>query len=186
MSGEEGQYQCTFCTQSFGKRHDWSRHEKSVHLPLDSWVCTPDPNELEQRYTSQSDGCCFCSVQSPTSPHWEEHEFHVCAAKPVAERSFSRKDYLWQHLRKFHACTKTPVSDLDAWRGSGANIQSRCGFCDSPLSTWAARAEHLAEHFKNGARMQQWIGDWGLDASAMSILRNAVLPSRRSLASRST
>jgi hypothetical protein len=47
------------------------------------------------------------------------------------------------------------------------------------LSTWASRVEHLAEHFKNGARMQQWVGDWGLDSSAMSILRNAVLPSQR-------
>lgn len=185
LSGEEGQYQCTFCTQSFRKRHDWSRHEKSVHLPLDSWVCTPDLNELEQRYNSQVDECCFCNLPFEASTHWEEHEFHICAAKPATERSFSRKDYLWQHLRKFHTCTRIPVPDLDAWRGSGGNVQSRCGFCDCSLSTWTARAEHLAEHFKNGARMQQWVGDWGLDSSAMSILRNAVLPSQRSLASQS-
>lgn len=99
----------------------------------------------------------------------------------MTERSFSRKDYLWQHLRKFHACTKVPASDLDAWRGSGNNVQSRCGFCDLLLPTWAARAEHLAGHFKNGARMEQWEGDWGFDILAMSILRNAVLPLQRSL-----
>jgi hypothetical protein len=31
--------------------------------------------------------------------------------------------------------------------------------------------------------MEQWQGDWGLDLSAMNILRNAVLPSRRSFVS---
>lgn len=186
LSGEEGLYQCTFCTQSFRKRHDWARHERSVHLPLDSWVCTPDLIQLQQQYNSYPDECCCCSAPFPTTSHWEQHEFHICAGKPSAERSFTRKDYLWQHLRKFHACTKLPVPDLDAWRGSGTVVQSRCGFCDCALSTWAARAAHLAEHFKNGARMQQWVGDWGLDSSAMGILRNATLPNKRSLANEST
>lgn len=186
LSGAEGQYQCTFCTQSFRKRHDWSRHEKSLHLPLDSWVCTPNLNELQQKYFSQPEECCFCGTQFPTPAHWEEHEFHVCATKPVGERSFTRKDYLWQHLRKFHACTKNPLLDLNVWREVGANIQSRCGFCDCSLSNWAARVEHLAEHFKTGARMQQWVGDWGLEASSMSILRRAVLPSQRQLINEST
>jgi hypothetical protein len=42
--------------------------------------------------------------------------------------------------------------------------------------------DHLAEHFKDGSRMPQWEGDWGLDPIALSMLRNAVLPSQRSLA----
>jgi uncharacterized C2H2 Zn-finger protein len=184
-SEEEGRYQCTFCTKSFKKRHDWSRHEKSVHVQLDIWVCTPNLDELQQHYDSQVAECYFCDTPFPPPAHWEEHEFHICSAKPTAERSFSRKDYLWQHLRKFHACTKTP-GNLDTWRGTGANVQSRCGFCDYSFSTWAARVEHIAEHFKNGARMQHWVGDWGLDTSVMSVLRNAVLPSQRFLASPST
>ncbi|KAJ6108185.1 hypothetical protein N7523_009508 [Penicillium sp. IBT 18751x] len=185
ISAGEDQYQCTFCTQSFRKRHDWSRHEKSVHLQLDSWICTPNLEELRQQYDSQVTECYFCDTPFPTSTHWEEHEFHVCSTKPTAERSFSRKDYLWQHLRKFHACTKSLVH-LDAWRETGANVQSRCGFCNRSLSTWTARVEHIAEHFKHGAHMQQWEGDWGLDSSAMSVLRNAVSPAQRSLASPST
>lgn len=185
-TGEEYQYQCTFCTQSFKKRHDWTRHEKSVHLQLDSWVCTPNLFELEQRWSSQLVGCLLCDAAFPPANHWEEHEFHICAEKPVAERSFSRKDYLWQHLRKFHGCTKLPVPDLDGWRGSGTNVQSRCGFCEITMPTWAVRTQHLAEHFKNWARMDQWVGDWGLDAATMSVLRNAVLPSQRAIASPST
>ncbi|CEO60274.1 hypothetical protein PMG11_04909 [Penicillium brasilianum] len=185
-NGEECQYQCTFCTQSFKKRHDWTRHEKSVHLQLDSWVCTPNLIDLQQQWSVQLVGCSFCNTPFPSPTHWEEHEFHICAAKPIAERSFSRKDYLWQHLRKFHACTKLPVPDLDAWRGTGTNVPSRCGFCEINMPTWAVRTQHLAEHFKNGARMDQWVGDWGLDPATMGVLRNAVLPSQRVIASPST
>ncbi|KAJ5597880.1 hypothetical protein N7537_007964 [Penicillium hordei] len=174
-------YQCTFCTQSFKKKHDWARHEKSVHLTLDSWVCTPNLNDVQQAFELQLSECPLCDVLSPTPAHWEEHEFQVCAQKPATERSFSRKDYLWQHLRKFHGCTKVPVADLEAWHGSGANVESRCGFCGCPLSTWSVRAEHLAGHFKKGSRMDQWEGDWGLDASALSVLRNAIPPSHRAV-----
>lgn len=180
-NSEENQYQCTFCTQSFKKRHDWTRHEKSVHLQLDSWVCTPNLIELEQRWGAQLVGCSFCDAPFPAASHWEDHEFHICAQKPVGERSFSRKDYLWQHLRKFHTCTKPPIPDLDAWRGTGTNVRSRCGFCEITMPTWAVRTQHLAEHFKNGARMDQWVGDWGLDLPTMSVLRNAVLPSQRAI-----
>ncbi|KAJ5953597.1 hypothetical protein N7454_000493 [Penicillium verhagenii] len=182
LSSEEHQYQCTFCTRSFRKRHDWTRHEKSVHLSLETWICTPSFNELQQTWNSQRDECSFCDALLPDSNHLEEHEFDVCAAKPIPDRSFTRKDYLWQHLRKFHSCTKNPVPDLKAWRNAGANLESRCGFCDQLLSTWTARGEHLAEHFKNGMRMNQWVGDWGLDSIAMGSLRNATLPNQRSLA----
>ena len=171
------QYQCTFCLQSFKRKHDWYRHEKSVHLPLESWICTPDLTMLQQTGTVPSE-CRFCETMPETPSHWEEHEFHVCAEKAVADRSFSRKDHLWQHLRKFHACTKMP--DIENWRGTGANVRSLCGFCGISLSSWKERADHLTDHFKKGSRMEHWVGEWGLDSSIMGILRNAVLPSERS------
>lgn len=177
-SGEQHLYQCTFCVQSFKKRHDWYRHEKSVHFPLDSWICTPDLTQLLEP-TPQPPECQFCEVQFPDQRHWGEHEFTVCATKPTAERSFSRKDHLWQHLRKFHGCTKLTMIDVDSWQSTGDNVPSRCGFCESPLSTWTERAHHLADHFKKGFRMEQWVGDWGLEARALNVLRNAVLPSQR-------
>ncbi|KAL1878467.1 hypothetical protein Plec18167_004541 [Paecilomyces lecythidis] len=178
-SGQMGRYQCTFCVRTFKKKHDWSRHEKSIHLALDSWICTPDLTCIQQLMKPESLECSFCESPFPTTGHWDEHDFHVCATKPVSERSFSRRDHLWQHLRKFHGCTKPPVSDLDVWRGTGANVHSRCGFCGDSLSTWTARVDHLAAHFKKGCHMGQWDGDWGLDPSALSMLRNAVLPSER-------
>ncbi|KAL4925668.1 uncharacterized protein BDV17DRAFT_271518 [Aspergillus undulatus] len=183
---EDGHYQCTFCTQSFKKKHDWSRHEKSVHLQLDVWICTPDLAELTQGSSIPFSECRFCDTQPPTPDHWESHDFRECATKPLPERSFSRKDYLWQHLRKFHGCTRYPVASLDSWKLSQGEIASRCGFCAEPLPSWAARTDHLATHFKEGCRMSQWVGDWGFDGDVLSSLRNAVLPIERGLVDMAT
>ncbi|XP_044722089.1 tc5 transposase DNA-binding domain-containing protein [Hirsutella rhossiliensis] len=30
-------FQCTFCTDTFRTKHDWQRHEKSLHLSLERW-----------------------------------------------------------------------------------------------------------------------------------------------------
>ncbi|KAL6235251.1 hypothetical protein BDW75DRAFT_209991 [Aspergillus navahoensis] len=179
---EDGHYQCTFCLQSFKKKHDWSRHEKSVHLALDVWICTPNLGELEDTNIPFAE-CRFCDHRSPTQEHWESHDFRECATKPLSERSFSRKDYLWQHLRKFHGCTRYPVPNLEAWRLVQNEIQSRCGFCAASLPSWSARADHLATHFKEGCRMSQWAGDWGFESSVLPSLRNAVLPMERGLLS---
>ncbi|KAL4977197.1 hypothetical protein BDW66DRAFT_133035 [Aspergillus desertorum] len=179
---EDGHYQCTFCLQSFKKKHDWSRHEKSVHLPLDVWICTPNLSELEYTDIPFAE-CRFCDQQFPTPEHWESHDFRGCATKPLTDRSFSRKDYLWQHLRKFHGCTRCPVSNLEDWRLSQNGIQSRCGFCEVSLPSWSARSDHLATHFKEGCRMSQWAGDWGFESSVLANLKNAVLPMERGLLS---
>ena len=36
-AGEKRPYECTFCTDSFKTKYDWQRHEKSLHLSLESW-----------------------------------------------------------------------------------------------------------------------------------------------------
>lgn len=32
---------CTFCCDKFKNKFDWMRHEKSLHLNLESWACAP-------------------------------------------------------------------------------------------------------------------------------------------------
>ncbi|KAF7595311.1 hypothetical protein BBP40_006560 [Aspergillus hancockii] len=176
-AAEEHRYQCTFCPQSFKKKTDWNRHETSVHISLESWICTPNLADLGP-IEPNSFACSFCSASLPSQSHWEEHDFRACAEKPLDQRSFRRKDHLWQHLRKFHGCTKAPVPDLDAWRLTRGDIRSRCGFCGLELSAWTVRADHLVGHFRKGARMDQWEGNWGLDTEILSLLRNATLPGR--------
>ncbi|KAK4038394.1 homeobox and C2H2 transcription factor [Parachaetomium inaequale] len=176
----ENPYQCTFCLESFKKKHDWVRHEKSVHLSLESWVCNMGSAIPDLAAASEALPCDFCSTSPLTGPHLSSHEFDVCADRPLAERSFRRKDHLIQHLRKFHHCTTIPALRVEACRVVTNEVQSRCGFCQLVIPTWAARADHLAEHFKNGQRMADWSGDWGLDPLHQAVLRNAVLPADRS------
>jgi hypothetical protein len=32
---------CTFCCDTFKHKYDWARHEKSLHLSMEEWVCAP-------------------------------------------------------------------------------------------------------------------------------------------------
>ncbi|KAG7286517.1 hypothetical protein NEMBOFW57_008828 [Staphylotrichum longicolle] len=172
-------YQCTFCLDSFKKKHDWVRHEKSVHLSLESWICNVGSAILDTA-GGESLPCDFCNVSPLTASHFSDHEFETCADRPLLERSFRRKDHLIQHLRKFHHCTTIPAFRVEACRVVTNEIQSRCGFCQLVMTTWAARADHLAEHFKNGQHMADWSGDWGFDPLYKAMVRNAISPEERS------
>ncbi|KAK7210794.1 hypothetical protein V2G26_017972 [Clonostachys chloroleuca] len=68
-------YQCTFCTDTFGTKHDWQRHEKSLHLSIDRWKCAPD----ESRVIKGEDNrpyCIFCGHADPDTEHLETHNPH--------------------------------------------------------------------------------------------------------------
>jgi hypothetical protein len=164
-------FQCTFCTDSFTAKYDWQRHEKSIHLILDKWTCSPHGGSIEHNGIPL---CVFCLAVNPDDEHLETHNFIGCQEKTVQERTFYRKDHLNQHLRlmhnaKFQTC-------MDKWQSSTTNIKSRCGFCGSIFQTWKDRVDHLAGHFKNGASMAQWQGDWGFDPQIQARVENAIPP----------
>ncbi|QYS95173.1 C2H2 transcriptional regulator [Trichoderma simmonsii] len=163
--GKAHMFQCTFCRQSFKKKYDWVRHERSIHLPgLDSWICkVPLPEEqshLVWRVNHSEPECIFCGQASPTEEHLQAHEFQSCAERPVSERTFTRKDHLWQHLHKFHRCRK-----WDGWKPNLHLLQHRqdkyesvCGFCQLKMHSWDERVQHLASHFRRGTTMVEWTG----------------------------
>ncbi|PTB69239.1 hypothetical protein BBK36DRAFT_1110591 [Trichoderma citrinoviride] len=163
--GKAHMFQCTFCRQSFKKKYDWVRHERSIHLPgLDSWICkVPLPDDQSQvvwRVNHSEPECIFCGETSPTDEHLQAHEFQSCAERPVSERTFTRKDHLWQHLHKFHRCRK-----WDGWKPNLHLLQhhqdtyeSVCGFCQLKMHSWEERVHHLASHFRRGATMAEWAG----------------------------
>jgi hypothetical protein len=171
-------YQCTFCKASFKTKFDWSRHEKSVHLSLDSWVCQSQ-QQTAWRMGRLLPQCTFCGIESPTREHLASHDFESCAERPLGERVFARKDHLWQHLKKFHACQAWAGLDLNTWQSSCNATKSRCGFCDQRFFAWSERQDHLAAHFKGGWCMSQWVGDWGLERATLDLLRRATLPGER-------
>ena len=168
-------FQCTFCTETFKTKHIWQRHEKSLHLPLERWLCAP-----EGPMVTSKDGvvaCAFCGHVNPNNAHMETHNYAACKERSVEERTFHRKDHLGQHLRLVHNVDPTqPCGLLDLWKIETPSIRSRCGFCSLTMDTWATRAEHLAEHFKMGANMADWEGDWGFDPEILALVTYAIEP----------
>ena len=94
-------FQCTFCTETFRTKHDWQRHEKSLHLSLERWVCTPHGSKAVNPDTGIL-SCVFCGEANPDDAHIEAHNHSACQERTPAERTFYRKDHLNQHLRLVH------------------------------------------------------------------------------------
>ncbi|UKZ53042.1 hypothetical protein TrVGV298_006829 [Trichoderma virens] len=166
-------YQCTFCTDSFKSKYDWTRHEGTLHLALDKWTCLPfGPRHLDDTAKAR---CAFCDIEDPSDVHLQSHEPGKCMVKPLDARVFYRKDHLRQHVRTAHGVTEMPRS-MDGWRSKIVKVNSRCGFCGSTFTTWPERNDHLADHFQSGALMKDWKGCRGLDPAIALMVENAMPP----------
>ncbi|RSL54550.1 hypothetical protein CEP53_007402 [Fusarium sp. AF-6] len=166
-------YQCTFCTESFKTKYDWERHEKSLHLSLEAWVCSPKGSV--ETHPDEGVLCVYCGDGNPDQGHLKGHNDLACLERPFEERTFYRKDHLRQHLKLVHSAQyiKWP---METWRTSIEEIRSRCGFCGIEMESWSSRTNHLASHFKGGRTMADWTGDWGFEPSVIDMLDNAIPP----------
>ncbi|EGY23399.1 uncharacterized protein VDAG_04837 [Verticillium dahliae VdLs.17] len=166
-------FQCTFCTETFAQKHGWQRHEKSLHLSLERWECSP-----EGPYTQDDAGhltCAYCAEFEPDLDHLAMHNYEVCKNRPSEERSFYRKDHLRQHLKAVHH-TKFESPTMGHWKQTIKDVTSSCGFCGLAMSSWTERVDHLADHFKSGATMAEWLGDWGFDINVVEMVQNSIPP----------
>lgn len=161
---------CTFCCDRFKTKYDWARHEGSLHLNLRSWVCTPHGGSVVSSLTGRHH-CAYCNVLDPTESHLEQHNHRACLDKT---RNFRRKDHLVQHLRLTHHVDTIPV--IDDWKTDNTAVTSRCGFCDNRLNSWEERIEHLADHFRQGATMDDWRGDHNFPSSIAAKVTNDLPP----------
>jgi hypothetical protein len=167
-------FQCTFCTETFKTKHDWQRHEKSLHLSLERWVCSPNgPSQFHAELNTRA--CVYCAAPSPLVGHAEQHNHSSCAERSLEERTFYRKDHLRQHLNLVHDA-KFQCWSMDGWKIATPEIRSRCGFCGIVMDSWSIRVDHLAEHFKGGKSMADWKGDWGFDPQVLDIVENGMPP----------
>ena len=162
---------CTFCHRQFKKKSDWERHESAIHLPeLNSWTCSVASQSEGSHLVwdvGQSHPCCFyCGHENPTAEHTRSHELESCAERPVQERSFARKDHLWQHLQKFHGCRKWKGLSLEVCsvHRKIEKVRSQCGFCGLWMGTWTERSTHIPAHFRSGLTMAEWRGNAGVHA----------------------
>ncbi|KAL1851237.1 hypothetical protein Plec18170_006562 [Paecilomyces lecythidis] len=164
-------YQCTFCTDSFRTKYDWARHEKALHLSVDCWPCAPQGGIVDIDGVSV---CVFCREPGADDDHLNEHDYLACREKEREQRTFYRKDHLRQHLTLLHKVDYH--SSMDQWHENLAWLVSRCGFCDATFTSWQDRVNHVAQHFKGGADMVQWRGDWGFDSHIQPLVKNAMPP----------
>lgn len=164
-------FQCTFCADSFPSKYDWQRHEKSLHLALERWVCSPTGGIVQ---VAGQAICIFCRMPDPTDEHLETHDFTACQEKTLIERTFYRKDHVRQHLKLLHAAKFDPL--MESWKSMMSDIKSACGFCPSVFSSWEQRADHLAAHFKSGATMSGWSGGWGFEPHIERLVENSIPP----------
>ncbi|KAF2400322.1 hypothetical protein EJ06DRAFT_530308 [Trichodelitschia bisporula] len=169
---QERLFQCTFCTDTFRTKFDWTRHEKSLHLSLEKWICAPLGPVITSK-TGQRQ-CVYCLELNPTDDHLETHGHSLCEEKGMDARTFYRKDHLRQHLRLVHGCKM--LESMDAWKSEAAYINSRCGFCDAHFTNWQERCDHLAKHFRSGMKMSGWKGCRGLDSAVAAQVTNAMPP----------
>ncbi|KAK4181848.1 pah6 homeobox protein encoded by the pah6 protein [Triangularia setosa] len=167
-------FQCTFCTETFRTKHDWQRHEKSLHLSLERWVCSPD-GPVTFNVESGQMQCVFCGHANPDEAHIDSHNHSACQERTLAERTFYRKDHLRQHLKLVHDAAYRSQS-MDGWKVTTPEIRSRCGFCGIVMDTWSFRTDHLAEHFKRGKSMADWKGDWGFEDKVLDMVENSIPP----------
>jgi hypothetical protein len=173
-NGPAKTFQCTFCTETFRTKHDWQRHEKSLHLSLERWVCSPNGAQAFNPENGQM-SCVFCGDPNPDEAHIDSHNYSACQERTLGERTFYRKDHLRQHLKLVHSTNFTSWS-MEQWKATTPEIRSRCGFCGSVMDTWSIRIDHLAAHFKEGKSMKDWKGDWGFDIPVLDMVENSIPP----------
>ncbi|KAF2149216.1 hypothetical protein K461DRAFT_245840 [Myriangium duriaei CBS 260.36] len=166
-------YQCTFCCDTFKTKYDWTRHEKTLHLSLEKWICTPcGPTEVDPQTGTQI--CSYCRAENPDRAHIENHGHGDCVSKGLEARTFYRKDHLRQHLRLVHHCELLPT--MESWKASADAINCRCGFCGTRFVSWSERNDHLATHFRQGAQMKDWRRCRGFDPEIAAHVLNAMPP----------
>lgn len=163
-------FSCTFCCDRFKSKYDWVRHEKSLHLNLENWLCAPFGGAVLLPSTNRMH-CAYCNMLDPTAEHLGQHHHQECESQ---SRVFRRKDHLVQHLRRFHRLDTLPL--IDDWKSAATGFISRCGFCGDQMTSWDERANHLAAHFRSGLTMASWKGDHGFPPSIAAKVTHSVPP----------
>ncbi|KAG5659445.1 hypothetical protein KAF25_002004 [Fusarium avenaceum] len=168
-TADKRRFPCTFCCDSFKSKFDWARHEQSLHLSVQGWLCAPFGSVVISAVTGCS-SCAYCGLTNPTTTHLEDHNSNSCENSQI----YTRKDHLVQHLRSIHNVKDPPL--IDSWKVEGPPIASRCGFCDLRMETWQDRIDHLVSHFRKGKTMDDWKGNHGFDSGIAARVTNAIPP----------
>ena len=164
---------CTFCCDRFKSKYDWARHEKSLHLNLEAWICAPFGGASFSTVTGRPH-CAYCHALEPNTEHLESHNHLSCHGDSTEPRVFRRKDHLVQHLRLVHNLEVMPL--IDEWKLETPPFTSRCGICDQKMNNWDERTHHIAAHYKKGETMNDWHGEHEFPPSIAAQVTHALPP----------
>ncbi|KAJ5876302.1 uncharacterized protein N7529_001886 [Penicillium soppii] len=164
---------CTFCCDRFKSKYDWTRHEKSLHLNLEAWICAPFGGSAFSTATGRPH-CAYCHALEPNAEHLESHNHQSCHRDSTEPRVFRRKDHLVQHLRLVHDLEIMPL--IDEWKMEIPPFTSRCGICGQKLNSWDERTDHIATHYKQGSTMSDWHGEHDFPPSIAAQVTHALPP----------
>lgn len=133
------------------------------------------PEQLERHMREIYQCTRSCGFRTDNVAHWKRHEERQCLQalwscpmcfenpkrKSHARHVFHREDQFIGHLKKTHK--KSPGESLAMAKSNrfstGFAIPSWCGFCCGchRSESLEDRLDHLAEHFKDGKCMRDWI-----------------------------
>jgi hypothetical protein len=151
-------FYCTFCQKRYHDRDEWVRHERTIHMPEELWVCCPRTGDFPKR-------CPFCEKTHPSPAHLADHNYLSCQEKPLSERTFGRKDHFLLHISQVHKVSPSQkparLTELEnAWRHplpmKIGHQALHCGFCGATFGTYQERTTHVSRHFSEGADMMSW------------------------------
>ena len=167
-------FQCTFCHKRLSSK-TWKRHEATQHLPQHQWTCLKDgfqtvynplicQKSVEGFLSPPKSMCVFCNSPDPDESHAVScHRISQCLKNPESDRTFSRKDHLVQHLRRFHNSSLSSFF-LESWKSKTEldDFEWNCGFCGDSLRGWDIRANHISKHFRERKTMADWCSNRGV------------------------
>lgn len=159
--GKRTKFYCTFCQKRFHSRSEWMRHEQTIHMPEELWICCP-------RIRVSPSRCPFCEQTNPSRLHLADHNYFTCQAKPLSERTFGRQDHFLQHISQVHKVSPgqkpARLTELvKAWRHplslKEGHQALHCGFCGLTFENYQERTRHVSQHFLEGVEMMSWWKD---------------------------
>ena len=105
--------------------------------------------------TKDGPKCAFCNVLHPDSEHLSTHNIHICMKKSPADRSYSRKELLTNHLKR-HGIVEGSVL-ADQWRYTANKKYFACGFCGSYHDSLVEQINHIdVMHYRFSENIKDW------------------------------
>ncbi|KAI9653640.1 MAG: hypothetical protein M1821_006987 [Bathelium mastoideum] len=110
QGGKTTKYHCTWCFARFARPYEWKRHQETLHVPRQVWVCTPGAKKDELQLPQHAD---------------EEQLNPFSEWKGEAEQLPPESRALWcGFCRRYHSTWEKRVKDVARHFGDGEELST--------------------------------------------------------------